>query len=83
MKFVWEESDIKPGRVYSKVGITEQWIIGYVPGLDSKSNRVHISLSDGMVLPPQTAEALAADLTEGGYVPLEYLTTQAQQGAGS
>lgn len=73
MKIQWEEADVVSGRKYRKPGTGETWMIGYVGG--SGRCRVSISLSDGMVTESRLASVMAQDLTDGGYWPVEFLTT--------
>jgi hypothetical protein len=67
MKFIWEESDIKPGRVVGKSPNVGCWIIGYIP--DPHAYTL-ISLDDGMVQPPKTAAELATHLTASLMKPI-------------
>jgi hypothetical protein len=71
---IWEAEDIRPGRRYSKQHIKEIWLIGYRADADDYEARyVSVSESDGMVTKPYTKEELAAILSEGGYVPINFL----------
>jgi hypothetical protein len=73
MKVTWEPDDITPGRRYSKKGLRERWIIGYLAELDGPSRYVSVSESDGMVTQARTKEEVARMLTQHGYLPLELL----------
>ena len=73
MKVTWEEKDINPGRIYSKEGIDEKWIIGYLSAMDGPECYVSVSNRDGMVTDPRTKEQMAQLLTENGYLPVELL----------
>lgn len=73
MMFVWESADIKPGRKYSKEGIGETWLIGYRAEISTGRRYVSVSLNDGLVTEPKTQKELAAELSEHGYVPAEFL----------
>lgn len=70
MKIVWEESDIVVGTKYGRPDIKEIWMIGYIASEASSSNRVSISMSDGMVTLPSSPDAMAHMLTAGRYVPI-------------
>jgi hypothetical protein len=72
MKFVWEDSDIVVGSRYSREGVREVWMIGYLPALDER-RYVSISLSDGMVTHPLYKHEMALSLTGQEYVPEKYL----------
>lgn len=79
MRFIWEETDIKPGRVYGRAGMREQWLIGYRPELESKKNLVSVSLADGMVAgEPRTKMEMAEVLSRNDYAPIEFLSLMAQ-----
>jgi hypothetical protein len=73
MKVIWETEDIKPGRRYSKKGIGENWIIGYLSDTDGEDRYVSVSELDGMVSVPYTTERMAQMLTENGFMPVELL----------
>ena len=73
MKVTWEADDIKPGRRYSKPGIGEKWILGYISDMDGPARYVSVSDQDGMVTEPRTKEQVAQVLTENGYLPVELL----------
>ncbi len=73
MKFQWETLDIKAARKYSRAGIKEVWMIGYLSNVHEDRRYVSVSMSDGMVTVPYSAEELAVNLTEGRYVPIEFL----------
>jgi hypothetical protein len=78
VKVQWEANDITPGRILGKRGRSERWMIGYEAMPDDASRRhVLISLSDGLVSPPATAEMMAVDLNKSGEIPLELLDTLA------
>lgn len=76
MKFEWEASDIRPPRRFSKAGIKEVCMLGYVvpaPGEDL-NKFVAVSLSDGLVsMPARDAVGMAEVLNRNNYVPLEFL----------
>jgi len=83
VKFIWECADITPGRTYSRVGLGEDWLIGYRDDTsDDKLRYVSISLTDGLVTLPLDKETLAERLTNQGYVPCEFLAA-ATKGAQS
>lgn len=71
MKVIWEPDDIKPGKRYSKPGIGEEWIIGYLSDAhpSNKTRYVSVSLSDGLVTEPLSKEDMARALTDQGYLP--------------
>ena len=73
MKVIWEVKDITPGRRYSKEGIGEKWIIGYLADQNGAARYVSVSDQDGMVTASKTKEQMAIDLTECGYLPVEVL----------
>jgi len=73
MKVIWGAEDIKPGRRYSKHGIEETWMIGYISAVDGPVRYVSVSDQDGMVTEPSTKEDLARSLTEHDYLPMELL----------
>jgi hypothetical protein len=74
MKVQWQADDITPGRVLGKPGRSERWMIGYEAMPDDADRRhVLISLSDGLVSPPATAEMMAIDLNKSGEIPIELL----------
>lgn len=73
MKVTWEASDIKAGRRYSKPGISEIWMIGYLAGADEPNRWVSISSEDGMVTLPYTREQMAESLTNAEYLPVEVM----------
>lgn len=76
MKFTWESSDIVVGRKYSRLDIKEEWMIGYLPDVDSNGRRfVSISTSDGMVTEGATKVELSTSLTKNNYVPVEFIAT--------
>lgn len=79
MKFIWEESDIKTGRMYSRVDINENWMIGYRSYAVEEARFVSISMVDGMVTAPLNKNEMADMLTRGGYVPIEFLKVMATQ----
>ena len=73
MKVQWEPKDIVPGRRYSREGIGEAFQIGYLATEESDARYVSISSADGMVSAPATKEAMANELTEHAYLPVELL----------
>ena len=73
MKVTWEAEDINPGRRYSKPGIGEKWIIGYMSDVYGPARYVSVSEHDGMVTEPRTKAQVAQMLTENGYLPVELL----------
>ncbi len=73
MKVTWEEKDITPGRKYSKEGMGEKWIIGFLSNVDGAERYVSVSDQDGMVTAPRTKEQMAQTLTEDSYMPVELL----------
>lgn len=73
MKIIWEEGDITPGRRYSKVGLGENWIIGFLQDAMRDARYVSISDRDGMVTLPCTKQEMAVMLTREGYLPVELL----------
>lgn len=78
MKIIWETQDIVAGRSYSREGIGETWLIGYLSYEDSRACYVSVSQSDGLVTPPMTPEEMAGMLTQEGYIPSEVLKALAQ-----
>ncbi len=73
MKVTWEAKDITTGRRYSKPGIGEKWIIGYISDIDGPARYVSVSDQDGMITTPRSKEQMAQVLTENGYLPEELL----------
>lgn len=73
MKFIWEEKDVVVGRRYSRSGIGEQLLIGFMASHNGPDNYVSISLNDGMVTKPRSRESMAGMLTDQEYVPVEIL----------
>lgn len=73
MRVIWEASDIQCGRRYSKAGIGEKWIIGYIPSMTGEARYVSVSDQDGMVTEPRAREQIAQILTENEYLPVELL----------
>lgn len=73
MRVIWEAEDIVVGRRYSKPGLDEEWIIGFIGGMGGPIRYVSISDQDGMVTGPKSKEEIALDLTEAGYLPVELL----------
>lgn len=73
MKIEWEIADIKPGRVVGKPGRKERWMIGYVAADQTEHRWTLVSLSDGMIQIPRSADLLATSLTESGELPAEVL----------
>lgn len=71
MKVIWEEQDIIVGRKFKLPSANETWIIGHIPSRVGKEKYVTISLCDGMVTTPISAEWMASILTDGGYLPIE------------
>ena len=71
MKVIWEEEDIIVGRKFKLPIANETWIIGYIPSCAGKEKYVNISLCDGMVTTPISAEWMASILTDAGYLPIE------------
>ena len=69
MKYIWEAKDIVPGQAYGGLG-KEIWIIGYLQWRESVDKYISASTSDGIVTKEKTAEQMAKDLTESGYVPM-------------
>lgn len=70
MKFIWEPADIHGGVRYTKIDISEIWIIGYMVENDVDKKYASVSLADGIVLSSQSAEKMATMLNEEGYIPL-------------
>lgn len=70
MRIVWEKKDIVPGRKYRKPNTAETWMIGY---MSSREDCVSVSLSDGLVTSKITRKQAAENLTQEGYVPLEFM----------
>ena len=72
MKFIWEKEDIIMGRRYSKKGIGESFIIGYLVEPSQRDSLIcSISLLDGNVITYSSKEILADILTQEGYHPYE------------
>lgn len=63
MKFVWEESDIKPGTIVRKKGSQKGWLIVSMQ-TDSGTRYGLAQMSDGSIIRFTTREALAKVLTE-------------------
>lgn len=72
MKVTWEADDITPGRRYSKPGIKEVWLIGYIPDVHGLKRYVSVSLNDGMVTDP--CEQKNISKSTNGYLPCELLS---------
>jgi len=80
MKVIWEAGDIRCGRVFGREGITERWMIGYICPESSVSRIVTVSLSDGLVSPQHfDRETLARTLTDGSYMPEEFLEPEMEE----
>lgn len=75
MKFIWEESDIKTGRIYTRPDIHEDWMIAYLSDIDpdNLAKYTSVSLSDGLIIKASTREDMAQMLTENEYIPKEYI----------
>jgi len=73
MKFIWEESDIRPGRKYTRPDINEVWMIGYVVNTSTHAKYVSVSMNDGMVTTTDNKSNLADVLTKNNYVPVEFI----------
>lgn len=73
MKIIWQEVDIKVGRIYGKRGMKETWMIGYRPEIDGAMRYVSISMVDGMITLPRTTTEMAEILTSNEYWPIELL----------
>lgn len=78
MKLIWEERDIKPGRVVTPIGSHpggERWVIGYTPHPTEKKSNLFslVSLADGAICLPNDAAHFVALLNEGGLWPVEWL----------
>ncbi len=73
MRFIWDKDDVYVARKLSRPAMLEVWMIGYIYDKDSKKKYVLISLNDGLVTAESTREEMADTLTEGCYVPLEFL----------
>jgi hypothetical protein len=74
MKVIWEPTDIRAGRRYGKLNVTERWMIGYKVSTPSFMHLWYsVSLTDGMVTSGISDVELAASLTEDGYLPEELL----------
>lgn len=80
MKFVWEESDIRPGRIVTSQATPERWMIGYILSVNEERksfdrDHVVVSLTSGEVIKtksPKTAQQLADMLTRNDARPEEY-----------
>lgn len=84
MKYLWEPQDITVGRFYVKhKALDERADIGYVTstmhmigfassGFDGTKNLVSISVSDGMVGKPGSAEEICDILNQGEYSPAHH-----------
>lgn len=68
MRYEWEANDIQPGVRYTRKDISEVHMFGYMAAREDRL-LVSISLDDGMVQPPQTADEWAAMLTRARYEP--------------
>ena len=73
MKFIWEEEDIRAGRMFSKPGNVEAQIIGYHVGSHEEDKWASVSLVDGMISTPTNRAIMATALTENGYIPVEFM----------
>lgn len=83
MKHLWEPSDIIPGRIICRKPADEQhpdysymtsvaYKIGWRVDVPSSAGHyVLISLADGMVGEPYTAEQMAESINAGEYVPMK------------
>jgi hypothetical protein len=65
MKIEWQPEDITPGRIVGKPDRIERWMIGYLADPATPERKyVLVSLADGMVQPPCTADMMAVDLNK-------------------
>lgn len=83
MKHLWEASDIRPGRIicrepadasrpdYSYMTSTAHKIGWRVDMSCKEGHYVLVSLADGMVGEPRTAEQMAESINAGKYVPIK------------
>ena len=69
----WEEKDIVFGTRYGRIGLNEEWLIGYMGCSEGPARYVSISTADGMVTEAITKAAFAARLTENKYIPINLL----------
>jgi hypothetical protein len=82
MRYLWEPEDITVGRFYVKhKALDPKTDIGYVSSTmhmigfangGGANNLVSISVSDGMVGKPGTAEEICAMLNQGEYSPAHH-----------
>jgi hypothetical protein len=70
MKYLWEDTDMRGGRISKSGG--ERWMIGYTGGNGSIKSGTFalISLSDGMVCMSLMASELAERMTHDEHVPV-------------
>ena len=73
MKCIWEEKDIRTGRRYSRPGLGEDWIIGYLSAADNDRRYCSISTADGLVTAPRSKREFADHLTKEDYLPVELI----------
>lgn len=71
MKVTWEPKDIQCGRKYTREGMAETWMIGFLATEEGAARYVSISNQDGMVTKAETKEAMAELLTKNEYLPTE------------
>jgi hypothetical protein len=78
MKIEWQAEDIVAGRRIAHPGCSEQSLIGFVAAEHRSDHQafVLISLSDGMVQPPMTAQAVADQLNRNGDMPIEFVESR-------
>lgn len=66
---VWEPEDIIHGNRYTRAGIDEIWMLGYVVG--RAGSIVSVSLLDGMVTQKKTVLEMVEMLNSERYVPTD------------
>lgn len=71
MKVIWEPKDIQCGRKYTREGLSETWMIGFLSTEEGAARYVSISDQDGMITRAETKESMAELLTKNDYLPRE------------
>jgi hypothetical protein len=70
MRYIWEENDIKGGRVVTTASGSERLILGYDAGEEGDGDRTITSLADGSLIAKRQTKAQQADwLNKAGYMP--------------
>jgi hypothetical protein len=80
MKIEWQPEDIVAGRVVGKPDRNERWMIGYKSTAADDVRWCLVSLTDGMIHPALSKDALALHLNGCGEMPSEFLDSPQARG---